>query len=326
MSEQAQTVELAVVMVTWNVRELALQALDSLFADLNAHGPSADIYVVDSNSSDGTAEAIESAFPQVHLIQSEHNLGFGAANNVALRQIGFCDGDVELPRAVYLLNPDTITQPGATRSLFDALLAQPRWGLCGARLTYGDGSFQHSAFAFPGLRQLWIEFFPTPGRLIESSFNGRYSRRLYESGKPFPVDFVLGATMMLRREVVQQTGMFDEGYFMYCEEIDWARRIHDSGWEVYCVPSAHVVHLAGKSSTQVRPASIVYLWESRLRLFEKYYPRWKLLLARKMIAVGMARKIRQARNLPDSSNANEAVIEAYRTVQRMASLARKGVG
>jgi GT2 family glycosyltransferase len=323
MSEQTRTAELAVVMVTWNTRTLALEALRSLFADLDAHGPDADVYVMDSGSSDGTPEAIASEFPEVVLVKSKSNLGFGAANNLALRQIGFCQGDKELPRAVYLLNPDTITQAGATRTLYDTLMAHPKWGLCGARLTYGDGSFQHSAFTFPGLRQLWVEFFPTPGRLIEGSFNGRYPRRLYDTGQPFPVDFVLGATMMLRREAVEQTGMFDEKFFMYCEETDWAKRIHDAGWGVYCVPAAHVVHLAGKSTTQVLPQSIIYLWESRFRLFEKYYPRWKLWLARKLIAVGMACKIQQARHSSLIAEEPDAVINAYRTVQRMAMYPHK---
>ncbi|MBL8157791.1 MAG: glycosyltransferase family 2 protein, partial [Anaerolineae bacterium] len=167
---------------------------------------------------------------------------------------------VTLPKAVYLLNPDTITQPGATRQLYDALMNAPDVGLVGAQLAYEDGSFQHSAFGFPGLRQLWTEFFPTPGRLIEGRFNGRYPRALYERGQAFDADCVLGATMMLRREVVEQTGGFDETFFMYCEEIDWAWRIHKAGWRVQCVPAARVVHLAGKSTSQVRPQSVINLW------------------------------------------------------------------
>jgi hypothetical protein len=318
MAKRTRTADLAVVIVTWNVRMLALEALRSLCADLDAHDVGADVYVVDSASSDGTAEAIASTFPQVTLIRSENNLGFGAANNLALRRLGFCEQDQDLPRAVYLLNPDTITQPGATWALYDALMSHPNWGLVGGGLSYGDGSFQDSAFAFPGLRQLWAEFFPSPGRWREGAFNGRYPRRLYDTETPFPVDFVLGATMMLRREVIQQTGIFDEQFFMYCEEIDWAWRIHKAGWGVYCVPAAQVVHLAGQSTGQMRPQSSVNLWSSRLRLFEKYLPRWKLWLARRMIAGGIARKIRQARDLPLEPAERDALIDAYRTVQQMA--------
>jgi GT2 family glycosyltransferase len=297
---------LAVVIVTWNVRELVQDALNSLIADLDASDISAKIYVVDSGSTDGSADAVAGAFPQIELIRTE-NVGFGSANNLAIRQIMSAPN---LPDAIYLLNPDTITQPGAMRALYDALHSNQRVGLVGAGLRYGDGSFQHSAWAFPGLRQLWVEFFPTPGRWIEGTFNGRYPRTLYERGKPFPVDFVLGATMMLRPEVITQTGMFDEQFFMYCEEIDWEYRIKDAGWLIWCVPSAQVVHLSGQSTGQVRPRSMINLWTSRLRLFEKHYPAWKRLLARGMIALGMSRKVRQADD--------PALREAYDTIRRMA--------
>lgn len=303
--------DLAVVIVTWNVRDLALGALRSLFADLEASGLDADVYVVDSASSDGTVMAIAQAFPQLILTASSDNLGFGRANNLALRLIGFGQkANRSLPKAVYLLNPDTITHPGATRILYDTLMADSKLGLVGARLEYEDGSFQHSAFHFPGLQQLWVEFFPTPGRFVDSEFNGRYPRAIYDAGRPFPIDFPLGATMMLRREVIEQTGMFDEQFFMYCEEIDWAWRIHKAGWDVRCVPAAHVTHLSGQSTGQARAQSILNLWTSRLRLYRKHHPLWKALLARLMIATGMWRKARETEN--------SAVREAYRTVQSKA--------
>ncbi|MBL8154987.1 MAG: glycosyltransferase family 2 protein, partial [Anaerolineae bacterium] len=199
------------------------------------------------------------------------------------------------------------------------LMNDPHVGLVGARLTYGDGSFQHSAFHFPGLRQLWVEFFATPGRLIEGSFNGRYPRDLYTRPEPFPVDCVLGATMLLRREVIEQTGLFDEQFFMYCEEIDWAWRIRDAGWEVLCVPTAHVVHLAGQSTAQVRPQSIINLWQSRLRLFRKHYPPLKFTLARAMIVIGMTLKLRQAVHQPGlEPQSRQLLMDAYRRVRQMA--------
>jgi len=300
--------DLAVVIVSWNVRALLLQALRSLYDDLAISGLTADVLVVDSASTDGTVAAVEAAFPQARLIASSENLGFVRGNNLALREIGFGGAaTADLPRAVYLLNPDTITRPGATMALFKAVTAEGGPGLAGARLFYEDGSFQHGAFAFPGLRQLWAEFFFTPGRLIEGRFNGRYPRALYDAGQPFPVDFVLGATMMLRREVVQQTGLLDEGFFMYCEEIDWAWRIHEAGWEVQCIPAAQVVHLSGQSTGQARPETIVYLWTSRQRLFRKHWPAWKLWLGRRLIVIGMRRRQRAEAD-PDVRRAYETVI------------------
>ncbi len=313
--------DLAVVIVTWNVRDMVLDALRSMYADLDASGLDADVYVVDSASSDGTAEAIAETFPQVKLTASRENLGFGGANNLAIKQMGFCDDHPgqNLPAAVYLLNPDTITQPGSIRTLYDALMANPRVGLVGAQLAYGDGTFQHGAFAFPGLRQLWVEFFPTPGRFIEGRFNGRYPRRLYELGRPFPVDFTLGATMMLRREVIQQTGMFDQEFFMYCEEIDWAWRIRKAGWVTLCVPQARVTHLSGQSTSQIRSQSVINLWTSRLSLFRKHYPWWKAAIARWMVILGMRRKMRQVRQSPElTPEERESLLTAYRMVIDMA--------
>jgi N-acetylglucosaminyl-diphospho-decaprenol L-rhamnosyltransferase len=299
--------DIAVVVVTWNVRELALGTLRSLFEDVKDSRLEVEVYVVDSASADGTAEAVAAAFPQVKLTASKDNLGFGRANNIAIRQIM---SGAELPKAIYLLNPDTVTQTGATRALYDALMASPRVGLVGARLSYGDGSFQHGAFGFPGLRQLWVEFFLTPGRFIEGRFNGRYPRALYDAGKPFHVDFTLGATMMLKCEVVEQTKGFDEEFFMYCEETDWAWRIHEAGWDVQCVPTAHVVHLAGQSTSQVRAQSVINLWTSRLRLYRKHHPMWKFMIARLMIAVGMWLKMRR--------ETNPELHSAYQTILRMA--------
>jgi N-acetylglucosaminyl-diphospho-decaprenol L-rhamnosyltransferase len=139
--------DLAVVIVTWNVRDLVLQALESLLSDLADSGLLSTVYVVDNASTDGTAQAVPEQFPQVRLIASAENLGFGKGNNLAIRQ-----AMAEGASVIYLLNSDTITQRGATRTLYDVLQADPQVGLVGARLTYGDGGFQHSAFMFPGLR------------------------------------------------------------------------------------------------------------------------------------------------------------------------------
>jgi N-acetylglucosaminyl-diphospho-decaprenol L-rhamnosyltransferase len=310
--------DLAVIIVNWNTRELTLDALRTLYADLKAHGPAdTQVWVVDNASTDGSAEAIRAAFPQVHLIANPQNIGFGAGNNLALRDIGFMgrSSDADLPHAIYLLNSDTRTHLGATRSLFEALRKLPDAGVVGAQLFYEDGSFQHGAFSFPGLAQLWFDLLPAPARLYETRFNGRYPRSRYIHGEPFEVDFTLGATMMLRREVIQQTGMFDERFHMYCEEIDWAWRIWHAGWKIYAVPDAHVTHLSGRSTGQVRPRSVVNLWSSRLQLFKKIYPGWKIKAAIAIIRRGMARKIAEVR---EDSSLNEAqrsdLIAAYETV------------
>jgi len=286
--------DLAVVIVTWNNAAVIRAALSSLLDDLRASGLRNEVWVVDSASQDQTAEIVRHEFPAVHLVVKNTNLGFAAANNLAMRELGF-GGAVDAsqtPAAVFLLNPDTVTHPGATRRLYDALMARPEVGVVGARLTFADGGFQHSAFRFPGLRQIWAELFPTPGRLLDGSFNGRYPRAYFAAAEAFEVDFTLGATMMLRREVIEQSGMFDEAFFLYCEEVDWAWRIRRLGWRILCVPAAHVTHIGGGSTSQARPDSLIHLWKSRLLLYEKHYPNWKRRLARRLVILGMRRKMR----------------------------------
>jgi hypothetical protein len=289
--------DLAVIVVTWNVRDLVLNALRTLYADLATSGLDAAVWVVDNQSADGTAAAIRDAFPQTNVIEAGGNLGFAAGNNVGLRALGFHDQPTSAPhapRAVFLLNPDTLTHPGAVRALYDALFSLPGAGLVGAQLAYEDGSFQHSAFRFPSLPQLVIDLFPLPprlfGRLYETRWNGRYPRALYAAGRPFAVDHPLGATMMLRREVIAQTGLFDEQFFMYCEEVDWSLRICKVGWRIYTVPQANVTHLEGRSSTQVRPRAFLNLWTSRLALYRKHYVGWKLQTALTFVRIGLRLK------------------------------------
>jgi hypothetical protein len=303
--------DLGVVIVTWNVRALVLNAVDSLLADLRTSQLAARVVVVDSASSDGTVDAVRARFPEIDVIACRENVGFVRGNNLGMRALGLMDAQVAKPPAVYLLNPDTITQPGATRRLYDTLFSQARNGLVGARLSYGDGRLQPSAFRFPGLVQLWAELFPFPDRLRETPLNGRYPLARYAGHAPFAVDFVLGATMMLRTEAAEATGLFDERFFMYCEEIDWAVRLRRAGWRVLCEPRAHVVHLAGASSSQVPPATVERLWRSRLLLYRLHEPRWRSALFRRLIRVGMQRR---AARTPD-----RALAGAYRQVAEWAA-------
>jgi hypothetical protein len=309
---------LAVIIVSWNVRDLLIVCLRSLVDDLartRAHG---EVWVVDNASQDGTVDAVRAAFPSaqapwLHLLEPGENLGFAGGNNFALREIGFPEGS-HLPDYVFLLNPDTLVRPGALQALLDAA-QQTGAGLCGARLVYGDGSFQHSAFAFPGLVQLIIDLFPVPGRLHDSRLNGRYPRALYEGRQPFEVGHPLGATFLLRREVIQQVGMFDEQFHLYCEEVDWAMRIRSAGWRIVCAPAAEIVHYAGQSTSQVRPQSVINLWTARLRLYRKHYPPLKRLAAVWIVRAGMDRLIRvMARDSSRGEDERRALVDAYREV------------
>src|SRR5574341_2445918 len=310
------TPDLAVVVVTWNVRDLMLGCLSSVEDEFARMGLSGAIWVVDNASSDGTADAIRREFSGVNLLEPGQNLGFARGNNLALRAIGFPDGDL-LPPYVLLLNPDTIVRPDAFRELI-AGLERSGAGLAGARLVYRDGSFQHSAFAFPGLAQLVFDLFPVPGRLLDSRLNGRYPRRHYEGAQPFDADHPLGASFLLRGEVIPRVGMFDEQFHLYCEEIDWAMRIKRAGWRVVCVPQAEIIHSGGQSTTQVKPASLINLWTARLLYYRKHYSAVKRAAAGVILRAGMERLIQQtARNSALSEDERKALVDACQEIIRL---------
>ena len=319
---------LAVIIVSWNVRDLLAACLRSVLADLAGSGLAGQVWVVDNGSTDGSAELVRREFPQVRLVASDKNLGFAGGNNAALRAMGFTGPGwpsrgpaAQLPEAVLLLNPDTQIHPGALAALAGFMQREPGAGIAGARLVYGDGSFQHSVFAFPGLGQLAIELLPLPGRLVESRWNGRYARALYDSGRPFRVDHPLGAAMCVRREAIEQVGLLDEQYQMYVEEIDWSKRIVSVGWAAYCVPQAVITHYSGQSTGQVRLNSFVNLWASRYRFYHRYYHPLKLLAARWIVWAGLDRRAAGDRRSAARGELSQAELAgrlaAYRQVLRL---------
>ncbi len=289
--------DIAIIIVSWNVQKMLAACLRTVQDDLANSNLSSQIWVVDNASTDDSLLMLGHNFPAVHLIASDKNLGFAAGNNTALRAIGFDHVKsplaTNLPKVILLLNPDTEIHPGALQTLFDFLQNTPQAGIAGAQLVYGDASFQHGAFAFPGLWQLMIELLPLPGRLIESKLNGRYARPLYQSGRAFPIDHPLGAAMAVRREAIQQVGILDEQYHMYVEEVDWSKRIVAAGWHVYCVPAALVTHFGGQSTGQIKTSSFLNLWTSRYRFYCKFYNPLKIWLAQQIIKMGLRRQAKQ---------------------------------
>lgn len=280
---------LAVIIVSYNVRDLLRACLRATYDSLAASPElQAEVMVVDNASTDASAEMVAAEFPQARLTVSSKNLGFAGGNNLALRALGFADGRDARPDFVLLLNPDAEPQGEALARMVDFLKRNPHAGGVGPRLSYPDGRFQHSAFAFPGLTQLWFDFFkPRPRRLLESRWNGRYPLSLYDADEPFPVDFVLGAALMTRRETIDAVGLMDEGYFMYAEEVDWCWRMQRAGWPFYCAPAAHVIHHGGASAGQFRARSFVNLWRSRKRLYERFYTPAQLAIAGGIVRLGM---------------------------------------
>jgi len=312
--------DLSIVIVSFNTRRLLEECLHSVYASLAESHLTGEVIVVDNASQDGSAAMVRESFPQVRLIANEDNRGFATANNQALRALGYGTESLS-PRYVMLLNPDTVVRGNALTTLVRFMDENPKAGACGARLIHSDGRFQHSAFAFPTLFQVFFDFFPINHRLTDSRLNGRYPRRLYQAGQPFPIDHPLGATLMVRREAIVQVGLIDERFFIYCEEIDWCLRIKAAVWDISCVPEAEIVHHVAQSTGQFRDEMFVALWKSRYQLFEKHYSPLFRWMARRIVRWGLWAEIRRARAAARRGEIAESELTgrlaAYRRVARM---------
>lgn len=259
-------IDLSVVIVNYNTRDLLLQCVASVYDDLMRDSASvaAEVLVVDNASSDGSVVALRELFPQAALIESGRNAGYGAGANIGLLAAA--------GRYILLLNSDTVVLTGTLRELVGFMEQHPDTGVLGPRLLNADGSVQRSAFRFPALAQVGLDLFPILPRLTDTRLNGRYAEDVAANEQQFEPDFVLGAAMCVRREVVAQTGGFDEGFFMYAEEVDWQRRIRVAGWQIYSLPAARIIHHAGQSTKQQPGRMFVELHRSRALYYRKHKP------------------------------------------------------
>jgi len=261
--------DLSVIVVNWNTRDLLAACLTSLL-DHPPAGPF-EIWVVDNASHDGSAALVRRQFPTVHLIENSANLGFAAANNQAIR--------AGAGRHVLLFNSDALAQPGNLTAMVRFLDEHPAVGALGPQLVNRDGSFQASYARFPtllselslltGLARWWLgPYAPSP--------------RPAPGEQPHPVDWVAGAALLVRRTAIDQVGLMDEGYFLYSEETDWCWRLGRGGFPVWYLPQVQIIHQAGASSQQQSARSYGLLYRSKLRFFARHYgaaATWGLRLA-----------------------------------------------
>jgi GT2 family glycosyltransferase len=262
-TERAMAPRLSVIIVTWNTRDLLRQAIDSVVRTYHQQD-ALEIIVVDNASTDDTAQMIRDQYPAVRLIALDSNLGFAGGNNRGIAAAG--------GQAILLLNSDTKVLPGAISTLLAYLEDHPQTGVVGPRLLNENGTVQPSRRRFPTLPILFLE-----STWLQSLAPARSLRRFYmedvPESPPHSVDWITGAAMLVRPEVIDQVGALDDGYFMYSEELDWCHRIKDAGWDIAFTPAAEIVHYGGKSSDQVVPARHIYFQASKVRYTRKFHGR-----------------------------------------------------
>ncbi len=247
--------DISVVIVTWNTREMTLGCIGALKAGLGRL--SAEVFVVDNGSSDGTAEAVAREFPDARVIANEYNLGFAAANNQAMR--------LARGRFVLLLNSDATVESNTLTALAGFLDANPKAGAAGAQLVSRDGKRENCASVFPSLATELLN------KSLLRAFNpARYGAGRTQGDAPVEVESLVGACMMVRRETIDEVGMLDEGFFFFLEETDWCLRMREAGRGVWLVPAARAVHLKGKSKSGFRARAKAEYLRSLYRYFGKH--------------------------------------------------------
>lgn len=249
--------DLSIIIVSWNVRDLLLQCLDSIFENQTAS--TFEVLVVDNASTDGSPIQIKKRFPQVHLIENDNNVGFARANNQAI--------SVSKGKYLLLLNPDTRVYVGALDHLVQFLETHPTAGAAGSRLLNPDGSLQPSCFPFPTLgREFWRLF-----HLDKILPLALYRQNTWDIDAPRQVDVVQGTSLILRRAALDKVGLLDESYFVYTEETDLCYRLHKAGWSLFWVPKSCVVHYGGQSTRQIAQQMFISLYRTKTQYFRKHY-------------------------------------------------------
>lgn len=259
--------DLSVIVVNYNNLRVLRDCLPSLIPTLR--GIQAEILLSDNGSSDDSLAWLRESFPQIKILENGANLGFAEANN---RAFAHARG-----RHVLLLNPDTVLKGDALGPMLSFLDNNDQVGAVGCMLLNPDGSRAISARTFPSLLSYWLQFSGLAWRYPRSRFCGRFQMTYWDGGSARKVDWVCGAALMIKRELLNRLGGLDPLFFLTYDEIDFCHRIKDAGYEVWYTPQSAIVHLDRQSEPQSNPrpeARIKYLTverNSRVRYFVKHH-------------------------------------------------------
>lgn len=278
-------IDISIIIVNWNVKDLLDKCLASLTSGTLAigvphdHLPIIETIVVDSGSDDGSVEMIQQKYPSVRLLPQAENIGFTRGNNIGFRE---AQGNYLL-----LLNPDTEVIDDAIEKVWRYANSHPEVGIIGAHTLNTDGSHQSTRRSFPTLatgifESTWLSAY------APQSVDTHYRMLETDDGDVIQVDWVQGSFMLVRRKVYEQIGGLDEGYVMYSEEMDWCKRAKDAGWQVIYHGEAFITHHGGQSSGQVVAFKQIQFHTSKLRYFRKHHGYLSYIILRIIILLQFA--------------------------------------
>ncbi len=256
-NESARPLALSIVIVSWNTRDVLDECLRAVRNDL-AYAPdlSAEVWVVDNASTDGSADRVARDYPDVHLVRNDENVGFARANNQALR--------AARGRYLLLLNSDALVTPSALADLVTVMDAHPEAAVCSPLLLNADNTPQFCWARFPGLKS---ELTGRADRSQSPHPMNAFARPDTSALAPFVADWVGGACFLVRAQAALSVGLLREDFFMYSEETEWCHRFARAGWKTLLAPAVRVTHLGGQSSKAVPRATRARMFRSSLRLY-----------------------------------------------------------
>ena len=268
--------DLTVAIVSYNAKDELTACLESIFASTQLG--SFEVIVADNASADGTVGALAERFPQVRVIASAENLGFGRASNLCWHEAK--------SSLVLFLNSDTVVSDRALDRLVAIARKHPEAGAVGPRLLYPDGEIQMSFGAMPGiaselLQKLWNAGYARGKGPLRSAVRKRYSRER-------TVDWVSAACLLTRRDTLETINGFDETFFLYSEDADLCARIRATGALILFTPEVEIVHLLGRSAEKNRDRAVYESHRSRLYFYEKHQGRLEVLLLKLYMAAKAA--------------------------------------
>lgn len=276
-----------IIIVNYKTPQLVIGCLNSLEQQA-LKKKHTNVIVVDNNSNDNSVEIISKSIKDNSLsdwcqvVSTGYNGGFSHGNNTGIRMAMAVEN---MPNYIMLLNPDTLAQPDAIQSIIDFMDNHPKVGIAGSRLENEKGGLECSAHTFPSpLGEL-----ESGARLgvISKLLNGYVVTPALQD-EAHRCDWVSGASMIIRREVIEDIGLLDDGYFLYFEEVDFCKRAKKAGWECWYVPDSVVMHIEG-ASTDIHIKSVrrpAYWYNSRRRYFVKHYGVMGLILTDLLWSVG----------------------------------------
>lgn len=241
--------DLSVIIVNYNVTEDVIQCIDSLHKNIS--NIQFEIIVIDNNSNDRSIESITNLYPGVKLICLKTNFGFGHANNVGMKAAS--------GKHFLLINPDIVVQHNSVLMLYDVLNTNHTVGVVGPVQTKPDSGVEYYYTFFPDLYSRFVQEF---GLYMKTE---KMKKRFFDFlndnikiGKPFEVNWVIGSCMMLRKEIYESIGGFDEALFLYEEETEWQYRMNENKWIVMMVPEARVIHNHHSSTSKIGVMFILF--------------------------------------------------------------------